>query len=223
MNVFDPSLKIYVIDDDDDTREAVSQLVRSMQVDEVGFSSAESFLAAYDGTPGILLCDVRMPGMSGLDLQKSLLANDIFMPVVLMTGFCRTHLVVDAIRNGATTVLEKPFTREDLLLALHQGLNDYRNGIEAYKVVRSSRVGIAALTDSERDVLQLLKTGLTNKEIALQLDLSVRTVVLRRKKILEKMKADNVIELFRLIAMLENDDARRARLRLHGTRMAIQH
>lgn len=216
MNVFDPPLIIYVIDDDDTTRCAVSQLVRSMQVEESSYNSAEAFLEAYDGSPGILLCDVRMPGMTGLDLQKSLLSNDVFMPIVLMTGYCRTHLVVDAIRNGATTVLEKPFTREDLLLALHQGLNDYRSGIEPYTTVRNSRIGLAALTNSEGDVLQLLKAGLPNKEIALQLDLSVRTVVLRRKKILGKMNVDNVIELFRIIALLETDDARRARLRLRN-------
>lgn len=208
------SLYIYVIDDDDTVRSTTVEVLKSLGGNVLGFASAESFLRDYDGSPGIIVCDVRMPGMSGIGLQKLLADRDIFIPVVLMTGFCRTSLIVEAVRSGATTVLEKPFNQEELLLALHQAINDYRAGIDAHRSLQNARIGLAALSDSEWDVLRLLKAGHANKDIAAVLDVSVRTVVLRRKRILEKMRADSLIGLFQQLAMVDVADARQARRRL---------
>ena len=209
MHTLVPSdLSIYVIDDDAMTRMSVSQLIRMVPAETLDFGSAEEFLAAYDGRPGILVCDVRMPRMTGLELQARLAEQDIFMPVVLMTGFCGTRLVVEAIRNGATTVLPKPFTNEELLLALHEAIADFRSGIEQFAATRAAKKTLLSLTDSEREVVSLLKKGYQHKEIALELDVSVRTVVLRCKKIFEKMQVDNVIDLFRRIVLAETADLR---------------
>ena len=139
----------------------------------------------------------------------------------MMSGFCDTRLVVKAIRNGATTVLPKPFSNEELLVALHEAITDYRSGIEPYNEVREARLGLATLTDSERMVIRLVKEGYTHKEIALELDISVRTALLRRKNIFKKMKVDNLIELFRLIVLVEMADANRLRLQTLGKVSAV--
>ncbi len=183
-----------------------------MQSDVLEFDCAESFLAAYDGQPGLLVCDVLMPGMTGLDLQIALAKNDVFLPIVFMTEQYNTRHVVNAIRNGATTVLRKPFSDEELLIGVHEAVTDYRRGIESYQVIRDARLGLAKLTESERIVAQMIRDGYSHKEIALKLDISVRTALLRRKSIFKKMNVANIIELSRLIVLVEMDNANRSRL-----------
>jgi len=183
-----------------------------MQATVREFDCVESFLATNDGQPGLLVCDVGMPGMTAIDLQLALVKYDAFLPFVLVTEFCDTRFVVDAIRNGATTVIKKPFSDEELLIAVHEAITDYRSGIESYHVIREARLGLAKLTDSERSVVQLIKQGCSHKEIALELDISARTALLRRKSIFKKMNVAHVLDLFRLIVLVEMADANRSRV-----------
>ena len=197
---------VYVVEDDVDARSAMIEVVGTMSLRAVGLDSAEAFLQSYDGKPAILVCDIRMPGMSGLELQKLLIERGLFVPVVIVTGFPRVRHVVEAIKNGAVTVLEKPFTSDDLWLSLREAIAAYDTGHSHHCSKRDAQKRYEALTPQERVVLRLILESQTNKMIASQLDVSVRTVEARRRRILDKMNADSIVELVRLVDLAREDD-----------------
>jgi len=191
--------KIYVVDDDQQSRKAVLTLLQAMGVPVESFASAEQFLEAYDGhRPACLLTDVRMLGMSGLELQERLNELGITMSVVVLTAFASTHTTVRAMRNGALTLMEKPCDDDELWDAIRMGLaTDLKNWV-ADKKRAEMQQRIDSLTSKERQVLDYIVAGDANKVVARKLDVSVRTIENHRHKIFQKMRADSLAELVRM-------------------------
>jgi FixJ family two-component response regulator len=162
------------------------------------FSSAEEFLASYTpGRPGCLVTDLRMTGMTGLDLQDRLAERGMQLPVIVLTAYPRTRSTVRAIKAGAVTVLEKPYDEEELWDAIRKALA-HEAAIRAKDQRRSQiQERAAMLTSAERTVMNLIVQGKSNKSIAKQLDLSVRTIENRRHDVFDKMGVESVAELVR--------------------------
>jgi len=191
--------KVYVVDDDQQACKAVLTLVQTMGLPAESFASAEQFLAAYDGRrPACLVTDVRMLGMSGLELQERLNDLEISISVVVLTAFASTPTTVRAMRNGALTLMEKPCDDDLLWEAIRTGIAADERNWEQEQRQGTLKQRLEHLTPKEREVLDYIVSGLANKVIANRLDVSVRTVENHRQKIFQKMKADSLAELVRM-------------------------
>ena len=190
---------IYVVDDDQQARKAVLTLVQAMGLPVECFASAEAFLDAYDGRrPACLVTDIRMLGMSGLELQEQLNKLGIPIPVIVLTAFANTPTTVRAMRNGALTLMEKPCNDDELWDAVRTGLiADQKSWIDEQQTI-DVRERVDSLTPKEREVLGHIVAGDANKTVAKKLDVSVRTIENHRHKIFQKMKADSLAELVRM-------------------------
>ncbi|MGO8689677.1 MAG: response regulator transcription factor [Thermoguttaceae bacterium] len=194
---FEPT--VFVVDDDERARKSVCALVRSLGLRAEAFPSAEEFLArCTPGRPGCVVTDVRMVGMSGLDLQDKLIERGIRLPVIVLTAYPRTSSTVRAIKAGAVTLLEKPYDEEELWDAIRKALAQEAAG--RAKTQRRSEIQerAAGLTPAERTVMNLIVQGQPNKIVAKQLNLSIRTVESRRHEVFTKMGVQSVAELVRL-------------------------
>jgi len=195
---------IHVVDDDELARNSVSALVRSMGLPVRSYPSAEAFLEEWEpGSPGCLITDVRMLGMSGVELQQELIDRGITLPVIVITAFARTKTTVDAMQKGAVTVLDKPYSDDDLWQSIRQALtlDEERRISEEERSERQRR--LATLTEKERAVLDLMLEGRPNKQIARILEVSIRTVENRRAAIFEKTETDSLAALIRLTVAAE--------------------
>jgi two-component system, LuxR family, response regulator FixJ len=195
---------VFVIDDDVAARESVMALVslRGMQV--AGFASAEEFLAHYDPLQkGCIVVDVRIPGMSGLELLEELRRRKCLLPVVMITGYGDVPMAVRAMQAGAITFLEKPCQEHELW----QGINQALEIEQTQHAVRKQRVEIegrlTTLTEEEMSVLRRLLEGHPNKRIATDLNIGLRTVELRRANIMRKMQAASLPELVRMAILVD--------------------
>ena len=191
---------IFVVDDDERARESVCALVSSMGLESKAFSSAEEFLSFYTkDQPGCLVTDIRMLGMSGLELQAELSDMGSLLPVIVLTAFATTPVTVQAIQRGAITLLDKPYLEDDLWNAIRKAMTqDARKRVEAAHR-QAIRERIKELTPSERTVLSYVVAGKPNKVIANRLDVSVRTVENRRSEIYTKLQAESVVDLVRMV------------------------
>lgn len=193
----------YLIDDDLAVRRALALLFRSVRLEVLTFASAEEFLDLYQphapDERRCLVTDVRMPGMSGLELQEELLRRHIVLPMILISGHADVPQAVRAMRAGALTVLEKPVNEQELIDVIHQALNS--NGVSdaAAGHLGALEVQRALLTERQRDVFDLLIRGLQTKDVARQLDLSPRTVEVHRAHILERLNVSSFSQLRRQI------------------------
>lgn len=197
---------VFVVDDEAAARKSVCALVGSFGFNVVSFASGEEFLDAYDaGQPGCLITDIRMLGMTGIDLQNKLRSKGSKLPVIVVTAHADTSLTVCAMKNGAVTLLEKPCREHDLFEAIRDAIAQSA----AYRERDRRRIEIKdrldLLTSSEREVMDMMFTGQLNKQIASQLDVSIRTVESRRHHIFEKMKANSVAELVHLVVEIRDD------------------
>ena len=198
---------VFVVDDDEDARDSVCVLVRSMGIRAEPFASAEEFLACYvEGRPGCLVTDVRMLGMSGIELQEKLIERNISLPVIVLTAYARTRVTVRAMAAGAVTLLEKPYDEEELWDAIRKALARDAEQREGVQRQREIRLRVDQLTPGERAVMDLIVQGQPNKTIARKLEISVRAVENRRSAIFAKMQADSVAELVRLVIEAKLDD-----------------
>lgn len=191
---------VFVIDDDDLARESVQALAASLGLAAESFASAEDFLTGYAGDrPGCIVTDLKMPGLSGLDLQDRLRARGIELPLILVTGFANVPIAVRAMHRGAVTVLEKPCNTEELAAAIREALA--RDAEQ--RVRREQRQRIIerhqTLSPGEREVLVRMIAGEPNKQIAAELGVSMRTVEFRRHNIFKKMQTDSLAELVRIM------------------------
>ncbi|OGI51054.1 MAG: DNA-binding response regulator [Candidatus Muproteobacteria bacterium RIFCSPHIGHO2_02_FULL_65_16] len=190
---------VYVVDDDDAIRDSLRLLLRSAGLQAKTFASAQQFLDAYiEPAPGVLLVDVRMPGMSGLELQELLAARKITLPVIIITGHGHVAMAVRAMKVGAADFIEKPFDNEALLECIRKTLAraaDARR-LQAHGAEAAAR--LARLTPREREVLELLVAGKSNKAIASDLGISARTVEVHRAKIMEKLDARSLSDVVRI-------------------------
>lgn len=191
------NLTVYVVDDDHDVRDSLQVLLEFADYNVRTFESAIKFLATdLQHMAGCLIVDIRMPDMDGLELQDELLKRKIDLPVIIITGHGDVPLAVRAMRAGAVDFLEKPFREEALLESIQRAFQRRPAGQNTKSGEVASR--FEALTDREREVLNLVVEGHTNKEMARILDISPRTVDIHRAHVMEKMHAKTLADLVRM-------------------------
>ncbi|MGL6074002.1 MAG: response regulator transcription factor [Fimbriiglobus sp.] len=192
---------IFVVDDDDAVARAVSSAAKLLGHPIEAYSSAAAFLAAYQPTqPGCVVLDIKMPGMTGLELQSHLNELGYTIPIVMISGHADVRIAVETMRRGAITLLEKPFRLDELLTALRQALEqDEKSRQERHETAELSE-RLAKLTDKEREVLELIAASLTNREIADRLQLSVRAIEDRRARLMKKLGVETPLELARILS-----------------------
>ena len=189
---------VFVVDDDQQVRTSIEQLTNSVGLSARSFSSAEQFLMECDASAsGCLVTDVRMPGMSGLDLQQALLGKNITLPVIILTGYAEVQMTVQAFKEGAFDFVQKPLHPQLLLETIQRAIEK-----DAAQRVRRERVDgigsrLASLSPRETQVMRLLVTGKTTKEISAALNISLTTVDFHRNNVLRKMDVENIVELTR--------------------------
>jgi FixJ family two-component response regulator len=190
---------VFVIDDDPSVRDALDSLFRSIAMNVRSFGATEEFLRAKrPDVPGCIVLDVRLPGLSGLDFQRQLASSNINLPVIFITGHGDVPMSVRAIKAGAIEFLTKPFRDQDLLDAVHIGIERDRSQRQAAAVVAELQDCFASLTLREREVMLRVVSGLPNKQIAVELKLSEFTVKVHRSHVMRKMKAKSLADLVRM-------------------------
>ena len=191
---------IFVVDDDEDVRESMRVLLEASGFAAEAFDSAGSFLdSGWESRTGALLADIRMPDMDGLTLQEELARRKATLPVIIMTGHADVPLAVRAMKAGAIDFLEKPVDDSILVDSIRRALDAAKATIDAVAETQEASSRIAALTDRERKVMELMAAGRPNKIIAYELDISPRTVEIHRARVMEKMHAKSLAELVRMV------------------------
>jgi len=190
---------VFVVDDDPQARESVLALARSMGMAAEIFPSAESFLEYYQGQPGCLVADYRMKGINGLELQEILLDKGVELPVIIVTAYARTSMTVQAIKNGAVTLLDKPYDDDNLWQAIRNALAEDERRRSRKRENAEVRSRINSLSDKEREVLDLMLVGTSNKVMSTKLNVSLRTIENRRRKVFSKLHVETVAELVALV------------------------
>ncbi|MBL8253680.1 MAG: response regulator transcription factor [Candidatus Competibacter sp.] len=197
---------VFLIDDDQAVRDAVALLLQTGGLAVETFASATDFLeAGVAQRPGCLVLDVRMPGLSGLDLQKQLRTGGYRIPIIFMTGHGDIPMAIRAMKAGAFDFIEKPFQGQALLARIQEALAfDVRERRrQAYRTEAAARV--ALLSPREREVLDRVVEGQYNKVIAAELGISLSTVEIHRKRVMEKLQAESLSDLIRLLARLDEE------------------
>ena len=196
---------VYIIDDEEPIRDSIGMLLETVGLDHRGFPDAHSFLAAWkpDWT-GCLVLDIRMPGMSGLELQETLIAKHARLPIIFITGHGDIPMAVEAMRRGAIDFIRKPFRDQELLDRINEALS-----IEASQRARGSsidqaRLLYAELTPRESEVFERVTSGQANKVIAIELGISERTVEIHRSQVMHKTHSRSLADLVRLKLRLED-------------------
>ena len=198
--------KVFVVDDDQAVRDSLGLLLRSMGQKARLFDSAQAFLDDYDpGMAGCIVLDIRMPGMSGMELQQKLKTMHCTVPIIFVTGHGDVPMAVEAMHHGAFDFIQKPFRDQELLDRINQALTwdhehrsdeDYRRGVlERFQ----------NLTPREREVMDCVVRGLANKVIAMDLSLSQRTVEIHRARVMEKMNARSLADLVRMSLLVSRE------------------
>jgi FixJ family two-component response regulator len=196
--------QIFVVDDDDAQRDSLVWLLESHGHAVRAFPSAENFLAGWDGNPaGCLLLDVRMPGMSGLELFEELARRHCPLPVILITGHGDVAMAVEALKKGVVDFIEKPFSAEEMLKTVGHCLMRESEERELRCARADTAQRLAQLTAREREVLDLIIVGKLNKQIADVLGISIKTVEVHRARVMEKMGASTLASLIRRIVSAE--------------------
>ena len=195
---------VFVIDDDASVRQSIQDLVESVGLNSKAFASALEFLSYERGEgPSCLVLDVRLPGMSGLDLQRKL-SSDVFkVPIIFITGHADIPMTVKAMKAGAVEFLTKPFREQDLLDAIQRSLKRDRMRQAQNHALVELRERYGTLTAREREVMSLVVSGMLNKQIAAELGASETTVKIHRGNVMRKMQANSLPDLVRIADKLK--------------------
>ncbi|QKO20506.1 response regulator transcription factor [Rhodoferax sp. BAB1] len=194
---------IHLIDDDAAVRESLALLISTVGLRVQTWDRPDTFLAGFDRQGiGAIVLDVRMPGISGLSLLDTLIAQGVDQPILMLTGHGTVEMCRRAFKAGAAEFLEKPVNDEQLLEALQQAVRQHVKSRERHQADRLARERYAQLSEREREVLGLIVAGLTNKEIGRALDLSPRTVETHRAHLFAKLQAESLAQLIRAYAAL---------------------
>jgi FixJ family two-component response regulator len=197
---------VYVVDDDEAILESLSMLLRSVGLECQVFSNATDFLRSLDPSRhACLLADIRMPGMSGLELQERLIEKHIAIPTIFITGHGDVPMAVGAMKSGALDFIQKPFRDQDLIDRIHEALQLDTERLARRQVELDARKRVASLTPRETEVMQKVVEGCANKVIALDLGVSQRTVELHRARVMHKMGVRSLADLVRLAGLVVDD------------------
>jgi len=195
---------VFIVDDDEAVRNSLRLLVKSVGLAASTFPSAQEFLSSYDPShPGCLVLDVRMPGMSGIELQQHLNLRGAVIPVIFITGHGDIPMAVEAMQQGAFDFLQKPFRDQDLIDRIQRALEKDRVSRAELSERQRIRERRDSLTPREREVLELVTSGKPNKVMAADLGLSQRTVEIHRARVMEKMGASSLAQLVRMVLDLQ--------------------
>ncbi|MDN4017504.1 response regulator transcription factor [Zwartia panacis] len=199
MNAPQTASTVYIVDDDEAVRDSLRWLLEANNYRVRAFPSGESFLAEYDEQrPGVLIVDVRMPGMSGLELQEQLIARKSSMPIVFITGHGDVPMAVSTIKKGAIDFLEKPFDETDLREIVGRMFEQANERLSQAQAQREHEAMLARLTAREQQVLERIVAGRLNKQIADDLGISIKTVEAHRANIMEKLQVTTVADLMKV-------------------------
>jgi FixJ family two-component response regulator len=194
---------VYVVDDEPVVSISLKRLLRSVGLEARTYASAQEFLRSErPDAPGCLILDVRLPGLSGLDLQQELTAAKIDLPVIFITGHGDIPMSVRAMKAGAVEFLTKPFREQELLEAIERAIKQSRVVRQHDAVIRVLQKRYALLTPREREVFPRVTSGLPNKQIAGQLGTSEKTIKVHRGQVMQKMKAESLADLIQMAAKL---------------------
>jgi len=190
---------VFIVDDDESVRKSLARLITSVGLKAETYSSATDFLErdTYDG-PACLVLDIRMPGLSGLDLQAELAKTERTLSIIFITGHGNIPMSVQAIKAGAVDFLEKPFEEQALLDAVNLGIQKDRLAKEKLDELREIHERVELLTPREREVFALVVTGMLNKQIAFEMGISEKTIKVHRARVMQKMQAESLADLVRL-------------------------
>lgn len=198
---------VYVVDDDPSLRGSLDLLITASGFNVRGFASAQEFLlAARPEVPACLVLDVRMPGLTGLELQRELRKRGIGLPIIFITGHGDIPMSVRAMKAGAVEFLTKPFRDDDLLRAIDQAIGQDRIAQRERIEITELRGRSARLTPREREVMTRVVAGLLNKQVAAELGVTEKTVKVHRAQVMQKMQAGSVAELVRMVEKLRARD-----------------
>ena len=195
---------VYLVDDDESILHSQLTLLTAAGIAAETFSSAEAFMNSL--TPhsaGCVVTDLKLSGMSGLDLQRKLVASNSTLPLIVVSGHANVSTTVELMKNGAITLLQKPYAANKFLDAVRRGLDQFVENRERTTEINSIQERLASLLEGEMDVLELMIAGQPNKVISTELEISMRTVDRRRSIVLEKMQVASAPELARLVTLVE--------------------
>jgi RNA polymerase sigma factor (sigma-70 family) len=202
--VTEESPVVYVVDDDPSVRKGLERLLRSAGHDARTFASAVEFLDfSHPDAPGCLILDIKMPKLSGLELQDRLSEKGISFPIIFITGHGTVPSSVKAFRAGALDFLQKPFEESELLEAVSRGIEKHRRLREEKKELSALRASLDTLTPREREVFALVVSGMLNKQVAFDLGITEKTIKVHRARVMEKMGAQSLADLVRFAEKLK--------------------
>jgi two-component system, LuxR family, response regulator FixJ len=197
---------VFIVDDDEAVRDSLGFLMKTLGIPYRTYAVAADFLAEFNvNRSGCLVLDIRMPAMSGLELQKELARRHSILPIVFITGHGDIPMAVEAMRDGAFDFIQKPFRDQDLIDCVHNALAADSRNREALIQREQVNCSLKTLTERERQILDRVVDGKSNKAIAADLGLSQRTIEVHRAHVMEKMHADSVAHLVRMIVNMNQE------------------
>jgi len=198
---------VFIVDDDEAVRDSLSWLMQSVGLNTETFPSAGAFLQGFgEDRPGCLLLDIRMPGMSGLELQSVLQEQGFRLPLVVISGHADVPMAVRALKAGAFDFIQKPFNDQLLLDTVQRAIKQDREQRESHAQVETWRSRLGTLTPREHEVLELVVAGASNKQISSELGVSLKTVEAHRARVMDKLKAESLSQLVRMTLTVANAD-----------------
>jgi FixJ family two-component response regulator len=197
---------VFIVDDDASVRDSLRWLIESVQLQVECYGTAQEFLNGYKNQQtGCVVLDVRMPGLSGLDLQEVLRQQDFVLPVIIITGHADVPMAVRAFKSGVFDFIEKPFNDQHLIDRIHQAIEKSRSQKVNLQRRQDARDRLQKLSSREIQVLDCIVSGCSNKTMARELDISVKTIETHRANLMSKMQASSVSELVRIALLAERD------------------